>query len=346
MSQIGILQIYAGKNIPAIDRIKLFSPDEWEEFIEEWLSSKKDMYSSIERLGGSGDQGRDVVGYKEILPNGSYIWDNYQCKHYDHALMPSDVWIEIGKLCYFTFIGDFPLPERYFFVGPRGVGTSLSNMLINPNKLKSEFIKNWDNYCKDKITKNTSIDLSPEFNEYIDTIDFSIFNKLTPLMLIEEHSITPYHIARFGGGLPARPVTPQAPKIIGKQEQLYIESLLNAYGSDSSNCYKIINEVDVKYKGHLDRSRENFYSAEQLKQFSRDILPPGIFESLKEEIYSGTIDVYENDHTTGFVCVKAVEGEAKKIAINSNPLSLYSTIKDRMGICHHLANEGIYKWVK
>jgi len=89
VSQIGILQVHAGKNIPAIQRIKIFSPDEWEEFVLEWLSTKESQYVTIERLGGAGDKGRDVIGYKNKPVNNIYNWDNYQCKQYNKAL-PTD----------------------------------------------------------------------------------------------------------------------------------------------------------------------------------------------------------------------------------------------------------------
>lgn len=345
MTQIGILQVYAGKNIPAIQRIKIFSPDEWEEFVEEWLTTKKSSYETIERLGGSGDKGRDVVGYKCKPDNNRYKWDNYQCKHYDHPLMPSDVWSEFGKLCHYTYIDDFPVPDRYFFVAPCGIGTSLSSLLSNPAQLKQELLKNWDRYCKAKITKKMEIPLEGKFLSYVSEFDFSIFEKITPLSLIEEHYSTKYHSVRFGGGMPERPEIPLPPQKIHENELPYIECLLTAYGSDSNECYASADKLNSRYIGHLNRSRESFYSAEQLKMFSRDALPPGIFEQFKEEIYTGTVDVFEDDHGTGFRRVKSVEQEARRLAITSNALTLCSTTKDRSGICHHLANEGTFKWV-
>ena len=43
MTTLSILQTYAGKHIPAINLLKLFSPDEWEEFVEEWLTDRKSV---------------------------------------------------------------------------------------------------------------------------------------------------------------------------------------------------------------------------------------------------------------------------------------------------------------
>ena len=55
--------IIFGKSILPAKIIELMSPEEWEEFIREWLDTKKEQYFKIEKYGGSGDMGRDVVAY-------------------------------------------------------------------------------------------------------------------------------------------------------------------------------------------------------------------------------------------------------------------------------------------
>lgn len=87
--------VVGGQPIPPIERIKLFSADQWEEFIAEWVDSLRDSYSSVEKCGGVGDMGRDIVA---VSVDDHEIWDNYQCKHYAGPLQPSQVWIEFGKL--------------------------------------------------------------------------------------------------------------------------------------------------------------------------------------------------------------------------------------------------------
>jgi hypothetical protein len=75
--------IQNGPQILPIERLKMFSADEWEIFTEEWLDcphNKKD-YSKIERLAGAGDMGRDLVA----TTADPKIWDNYQCKRYKSA---------------------------------------------------------------------------------------------------------------------------------------------------------------------------------------------------------------------------------------------------------------------
>ena len=62
-----------------------------------WTDGFDTAYQHVIKLGGPGDKGRDVAGYVGD-PQTDCEWHSYQCKHYDHALMPSDVYTELGKL--------------------------------------------------------------------------------------------------------------------------------------------------------------------------------------------------------------------------------------------------------
>ena len=58
------------------------------------------------------------------------VWDNYQCKRFlNRPIYPSDAWPEIGKILWYSFKGDYRAPRRYYFVAPRGVGTTLAGYL-------------------------------------------------------------------------------------------------------------------------------------------------------------------------------------------------------------------------
>ena len=132
-------QVSTGIPIPPVRLLQVMSPDEWEEFTEEWLSfhKTKGTYQSIKRFSGPGDLGLDVIAFttKEgfIKP-----WDSYQCKHYDHSLTPSDVYGEIGKIIYHSFRRTPPfnqscrVPRRHVFIAPFGVGIKLGRLLRDP----------------------------------------------------------------------------------------------------------------------------------------------------------------------------------------------------------------------
>ena len=102
--------------------VTLYSASEWEEFIGEWAEGFQPAYEQVSRIGGAGDMGRDVIGHLEPAHVRPRPCDIYQCKHYDHPLTPTDIYLELGKLCVHTYRLDYPVPRRYRFVPPRGIG--------------------------------------------------------------------------------------------------------------------------------------------------------------------------------------------------------------------------------
>ena len=339
--------VLIGPQIEPIKRLYQYSDKEWEEFIEEWLDIRKSSYIEVERLGGAGDKGRDVIAYiDKNIPN--YTWDCYQCKHYLNPITPSDIWSEFGKILYFTYKKDYPIPRKYYFVAPKGVGVSLTDLLNNPDNLKKRLNENWDKSCKKNISAIQEVVLEGEFLEYFNKFDFSIFERILPKLIISEHLSHPNHIKRFGGGLPRREKC-KIPDEIQKYELQYIDQLIKAYNTDNAtNSFKSLEDFNKlePYGGHFNRARESFHTAEQLRNFSRDTLGEEIFEDFQNEIYHGVIDISENNEKNKFHNVKKVEQEAMKITIESNPLKSRCGVIDKKGICHQLVNESKIKWVQ
>ena len=332
----------SGKHITVQNQISTMSADDWEEFIEEWMSHKSSDYYDFERLGGAGDQGRDVVGYVDNpVGNDAYIWDNYQCKHYAAPLSPSKIWKEIGKICYYSFVNDYPFPRKYYFIAPLGIGTKLSNLLKKPDDLKKELFEKWESYCKTDITEISEIELTDELKEYIGGLDFSAFDKIATIKIIMEHSKTQFHVVRFGVPLPGRPITPEIPKNVGDNEITYVTKLLSAYDSHAEEKITEVHEANnfKPYKNHLKRSREDFSNAEALRNFSRDTMPNGSFDSIQSQVKNGICDILDSIYTNGFDKVKDAVSEAKKLQLPLTPLTSCLTVNDRGGICHQLANK-------
>ena len=347
---IGVLtnsDILFGSPIPAIDRLKVVSEEQFEDIIREWIAgycAKK--YTKVWRAGGAKDKGRDVVA----IVDASGAWDNFQSKHYDHPLMPSDIWIELGKLCYYTFVQAYSLPRKYYFVAPQGVGPSLGDQFLKPSELKTNLLSEWDKSCKAGITKKSEIPLSDELKAHINSIDFSLFTFLDPQELIEQHKQTPYYAARFGGGLNRRS-KPVIQAIASTEMSLmYVEQLFEAYSDHLNTKVQTVVELNTNQElfNHFNRQRECFYWAEALNQFSRDSLPFGntCFEDLKEEIFHGVVDTSTGFHQSGYENVKSTTAVAAKLSIQSNALISVANTQDKIGICHHLANESKLKWVK
>ena len=338
--------VQVGLPVPKPIRVKNFSPDEWEEFIEEWANSLESEYVKVRRLGGKGDYGIDIAGF--CTEKGfEDTWDNYQCKRYGHPLRPSDIWIELSKIIYYSYMGEYIPPRKHYFVASLDVGTKLEKLLNKPTELLQKFKENWDKYCRKEITTTKEIELKGKFLMYVDKFDFKIFSSKSHVELIEAHSHTNHHAVRFGGGLPTRPVTETPPSVPAASESRYIRQLLDAYGDHLGTCLHELGslvEHDFLEKD-FKRQRERFYHAESLRNFARDTVPEGTFRELQNEVYHGVVDVTDAAHQNGFERMKATVSQASTIALSANPLSSVTKSQDRQGICHQLANNDRLKWV-
>lgn len=338
--------VLSGLPIPKTTRVRVFSPDDFEGFIEEWASSLEGTsYVKVRRFAGSGDMGIDIAGF---LTTKGFAggWDNYQCKRYDHPLRPTDIYTEIGKIIYYSWSGEFPPPRKHYFAGSQDIGTSLEKLLADPLKLREAVRENWDAYCRKEITTTKEIPLEGALLSHFDNFDFSIFDSTSVVELIKQHEKTGFHAVRFGGGLPARPIVELPPPQPGEHESRYVRQLLDAYGEHLGGHLSDINALlaHKPLSRDFSRQRERFYHAEALRNFSRDTVPDGTFASLQEEIYQGVVDVCEGSHSNGFERMKATVSHASHVSSTSNPLSPVTKVQDRQGICHQLANEDRLKW--
>ena len=338
--------VQSGIPIPKAIRVKNFSPDEWESFVEEWASSLEKSYARVRRFGGAGDYGIDVAG---LCTEKGFedIWDSYQCKRYAHPLRPSDIWVELGKIIYYSYMGAYTPPRKHYFVASLDVGTSLEKLLNKPTDLREKFKENWDGYCKSGITSTKEIKLSGKLLLYVDAFNFSIFSSKSHVELIEAHIHTGFHAVRFGGGLPVRPSPEVPPNDPAVSESRYVRQILDAYSDHLGSpipdtrtlaAYSIL-EKDFR------RQRERFYHAEALRNFSRDTVPEGTFDDLQNEIYHGVVDVTESTHLNGYERMKATVIQASSVVLTANPLISVTKSQDRQGICHQLANKDRLKWV-
>lgn len=346
-AMVSAAQVAQGPVIPPQQRLLTYSSDEWEDFVQEWAHyCLRKTYKQVQRFSGAGDMGIDIVGFVDDKRLEG-VWDNYQCKHYDHALAPTDVWAEFGKVIWYSFKGEYAAPRRYYFVSPWGAGTKLSRLLSHVTKLREELIANWDKHVKGSITNTQEVPLDAALRAYVDAFDFSIFESKTALQLVDEHRATPVHTARFGGGLPPRPIAGKPPAAVARTESRYVTQLLGAYGEHAGGPVADPSALSLpKLKEHFRRQREAFYEAESLRVFARDTVPPGTFESLQEDIYDGVIDTHDAHHPDGYEKVCAVTKAAREVQITANALISCTKPKDRDGICHQLVNEERLQWTR
>lgn len=334
--------------IPPIDKVHVMDEDSFEQFTLEWLyGCKKTKYSSIRRIGGAGDKGRDVVAY---YSDGSV--DYYQCKHYNAALMPTDYYLELGKLCYYTYNKEIPIPKEYYIIASNDVGSSLQDLIDNPKKLLLSLRKNWDKYCKTKISKTTEIILDKSMSNYIDSFDFTIVKTYPIAQVIDEYLDTIYGNIRFGGRKLSLPTPILPPNEIDLDEMPYVLALLEAYSDELGVQISDVKELEIynTYFENLNRQRKDYYSAETIRRFVRDTLTDSQqFNVLKDEVYNGIIDTHEQDYDSGYK--RLIEDLKQAAIINTSKCMLDSKlhcigISERKGVCHMLVNDNKLRWVR
>ena len=287
-------QSFAPRGLSPRQIVSAYDAGQWEEFIQEWAQGLKFEYTQVQRFSGAGDKGRDVVGFLGV-PGSSCQWDNYQCKHYKQPLKPSDIWVELGKLCHFTFIGDYTVPRKYRLVAPHDVGPKLKDLLLKPDEFRKELEANWGEHCAGAITDTKQIPLDGALIEYVDRFDFSIVGYSPLVEVIEQHMSTPFWTTRFRFTPSPRPPAQVPPAQLAAHEARYVQKLLDAYGDVEKRTISGLSELEKtpRYNEHLKRSRQWFFQAEALDRFSRDNYPTGEFEKVKQQVFDGVIDTVE-----------------------------------------------------
>lgn len=345
-AQVTAAHAQFGKLFQPQQQILLYSAEEWELFVLEWVHSQRSKYTKVLRFSGANDMGIDVAGFADH--NGLFgVWDNFQCKHYGAPLTPGTALGEIAKIMWHSFKGKYSPPRHYYFIAPKDCGMALKSLLLNPDRLKSHVQENWDKQCANAVSSKFSVLLEGDFATYVNEFPFAIFTMRTTLEVIDEHRTTPYYVTRFGGGLKPRPkVVSPAPEEIDAKESRYVEQLLEAYGDHLKATVSGLPSLSAHphLVKHFHRQREFFYHAESLRNFARDTVPPGTFEDLQSEVHAGVIDIEMAPHPDGLARLTEVTKVASTLQLTANPLIATLMVQDRKGICHQLANEDRLRW--
>lgn len=96
----------------------------------------------------------------------------------------------------------------------------------------------------------------------------------------------------------------------------------------------------------FDNARVCFYSAEALKEFSRETWPDdSCFNALANIIHQGVIYTMTDRHEDGYERMRAACDTALKVHVDPSIPFGDPPPNDRIGICHQLANDRRIKWV-
>lgn len=327
--------------------VQHFSADNWEAFVLEALGASEPRYARIERRGGAGDKGRDVIACTADTPHAG-PFDLYQCKAYGKAIGLSDVWAELGKLCVFTDRGDFPVPRRYRFAAPHGVTTPLGNLLDKPGELRTKLIASWASQCESQVSQGQTFPLTGALKAYVEHFDFSIVHYCPVTELLDLHKKTSHWQVRFKRDYPDRPLPDAPPEEIQERELRYVSQLWAAYGDHLK--VPVVQQTDYSHipplVDHFTRSRIEFFMADSLNRFYRDPSFPGAFEHVKRQVYDGVIDTATAPHADALARVRATVQSAALLPIAGSIYSQYVEAGDKKGLCHHLANDDKLRWVQ
>lgn len=340
------LEISAGAFPPSV-QVKHFNDKQWEAFIETCCvldSGERGKYVSVKRLGGPGDAGRDVEArlVRDLIMD---QWDLYQAKHYQNQLAPSDFFPELAKFFWHLGQGTFLRPRYYFICAPLNTGPELHDLLANPDEFKKRFLADWD--LEKTGLKGKAKWKTPETLAQIDEFDFKNIREVLVRELIDLHATDQVNHFKTFHITPVRGDDPSAPSSPTVEEEIYINELVKVY---EENVGKPMGLAEVltssDYSEHLTDCRSEFYCAEGLKRFSRDIYPDE-FERLLTMVHQGVRSTATNPkHKNGLDRLTAVVTQVSSLALNDSKLHPTLRPGDLPGTCHHLVNEKKIKWVK
>lgn len=341
------LGVATGASIAPLDRLKTFDAGSWEDVTLELVSYWKTHYTRVVRCGGGGDMGRDVIAYIHDDPD---VWENYQCKHYGSPISLALGLEEIGKIFYYAQKGEYAMPKHYYFVAPQGISNDFLKYINDPTKLKEALILRWDKNCRKKITskRNDDVLLEGDLKKFIEDADFSIFDYLPPIKIIELHSNTVFYAQRFGVFAKKRPALPIPPEEVETKEIVYISELLKAFADAEAEEEITATELRAgsDYEEEYISARKNFYAAENLEKFSRDWLPSNCYKELVDECYEAVSPTVRGAFKNGYARYLATSSEAIKVHYSSHPLNPYIKNQDKKGMCHQLVNSKRIRWIK
>lgn len=328
----------------------LFSMDEdtYEELVASWaFLCLREKYSEVYRIGGGGDHGVDVLARSST----SDAFDIYQCKHYSSALGISVVIPEICKILYFIYLNEIPMPQKYFFVAPKGLNASMLTIVSNPDSIRNEVLDNWDKYS-DKISKKLNTKLTEDLKAFINEFEFRKFEVVSPDSFLEKlrENKNLYH-QYFGVRREnIRRIETPTPNDVQSGEATYITHLVNAYNSASDEIKVTVDNISsTSYHKHFSRARECYWLAESLRKMSEENSPgdKDEFEEFKTDMEYHVSDTYESDFENGFERNKAVIGDSRSFTPKSERIiSGEISSGEKIGACYHLSNDNRLIWVK
>ncbi len=324
--------------------ILLMTDEELEKFCGEWVG-KKSGYIEVKRFAGSGDKGRDVVGFLTDQRHAGN-WDNYQCKQYRRGIDRPQGLLAIGKVLYWAWMKEFTAPRFFYFVAPQGLARKFEALIDKPDALRDALINDWDAACAKSITKKEKIALVPALKAFIEAYPFKNVKHLTLDDMMDDPAVKPLLFERWGAD-PGKYPAGVVPTIVQDTEMRYVDELVAAY-SERAKVNFSNHDAVLAHEEHgpdLIRQRERFFEADAFQKFYRDNTNASVLSTFKKDIEHGVADRWSAPATDTLARVQSVM-ELAGVVAPAGPLARYGHVPVKQGICHHFVNDGDKSWKK
>jgi len=318
--------------------------DELEMFCRSW-AEKKSGYLEVKRFAGTGDMGRDVVGFVTDKRHEG-AWDNYQCKQYRRGVSRSQGLLAIGKVLYWASQGHFIPPAKFYFVAPKGLARKLELLIDKPSEMKKALIEEWDAVCAKSITKKAVVPLDAKVLAVIDSYNFNDVTVVTIDDMMDDPAVKPLLIEKFGAD-PGKYPSAAVPLHVQDTEMRYIGELVGAYGERAKTPFADHAAVlaDTEHGPDLRRQRERFFEADAFQKFYRDNTSEEVISDFRKDVRFGVVERWKAPAADTLARIEAVMDHAGAVTC-AGPLAKYGHVPVKQGMCHHFVNDGELSWKK
>ena len=90
--------------------------------------------------------------------------------------------------------------------------------------------------------------------------------------------------------------------------------------------------------------RRQFYSAEALNEFVRELTEQGTFADFQNDVFNAVWNVFADDYNTSFQRLQKTLSSAANSPQGANAIYLVAEALDKQGVCHQLANTNKFDW--
>ena len=275
--------------------VRTLPADRLEDFVNDWLANRVTDYVSHELWRGTGDMGRDVVGYV-TAERMEGPWDKSSASNShqrSRKLLRSSNWAKSSctrrptrTRCRARTRSSRPAVSHAQCSSsspiPSGSGRNFSSLEL---------------CIAGRLVEGQLIPLSAKIEARIDAFDFQQVHWLDAARLVD-HPVAKPALVHWFGEDPGRSPRGTVPAEIQLEESAYIGQLLRLYEERAACSYPTANSAlaSAEFGAHLRDQRTRFFDAVAFDHFYRNSTPDDYLVTFKDEIYHGVVDTHGEGH--------------------------------------------------